>query len=75
METGDAVTLEELLKATLPPLTYDRISSGELAVIIHGLEIKFTVSIQWLSENLSHPDNFLHIALVSRKNWAPSTFD
>ncbi|KAK3534797.1 hypothetical protein QTP86_025752 [Hemibagrus guttatus] len=33
-------------------------------VVIHGIEPLFETPIQWLSEHLSHPDNFLHICIV-----------
>lgn len=33
-------------------------------VIIHGIEPLLETPIQWLSEHLSHPDNFLHISVI-----------
>lgn len=33
----------------------------------HGIEIPFDAPLHWLSENMSYPDNFLHICAV-RKN-------
>lgn len=32
----------------------------------HGVEIPFDTPLQWLSENFSYPDNFLHICAVSK---------
>lgn len=33
-------------------------------VIIQGIEPPLHTPVQWLSENFSHPDNFLHISLI-----------
>lgn len=32
--------------------------------LAHGIEIPFDTPLQWLSEHLSYPDNFLHICAV-----------
>jgi autophagy-related protein 5 len=32
----------------------------------HGIEIPFDTPLQWLSEHLSYPDNFLHICAVKK---------
>ncbi len=32
--------------------------------MIHGIEPLLETPIQWLSEHLSHPDNFLHISII-----------
>lgn len=34
----------------------------------HGVEIPFDAPLQWLSEHLSYPDNFLHICAVIKEN-------
>lgn len=34
--------------------------------LTHGIEIPFDAPLQWLSENLSYPDNFLHICAVPK---------
>lgn len=34
----------------------------------HGIEIPLDTPLQWLSEHLSYPDNFLHICAVSKNN-------
>ncbi|MEQ2290212.1 hypothetical protein AMECASPLE_001156 [Ameca splendens] len=61
---GSAHTLGDLLKEMYPDaLTND----GELKryqVLIHGIEPLLETPLQWLSEHLSHPDNFLHICVV-----------
>lgn len=33
-------------------------------VVIHGIEPLLETPLQWLSEHLSHPDNFLHICVI-----------
>ena len=35
-------------------------------VIIQGIEPSLDTSVLWLSEHLSHPDNFLHICVIQR---------
>lgn len=34
--------------------------------LAHGIEIPFDTPLQWLSEHLSYPDNFLHICAVAK---------
>lgn len=34
--------------------------------ISHGIEIPFDTPLQWLSEHLSYPDNFLHICAIAK---------
>lgn len=34
----------------------------------HGIEIPFDAPLQWLSEHLSYPDNFLHICAISKSS-------
>lgn len=38
----------------------------KLRFITHGIEIPFDAPLQWLSENLSYPDNFLHICAIHK---------
>lgn len=41
-------------------------------VVIHGIEPMLETPIQWLSEHLSHPDNFLHISIIPAQcDWGP----
>jgi len=67
-DTAEVTTLGLLLKQVLPEVTYNRIVKNQLSILIHGLDVKLDVPVQWLSENLSYPDNFLHIALVHSKS-------
>lgn len=36
--------------------------------LLHGIEVPFDTPLQWLSEHLSYPDNFLHICAVMKDN-------
>ncbi|XP_063719083.1 autophagy protein 5-like [Symsagittifera roscoffensis] len=67
-DTGEVSTLGTLLKQVLPESTYSKWSKKQLSTIIHGMEVRPEIPLQWLSENLSYPDNFLHIALVYPKS-------
>lgn len=41
-------------------------------VMIHGIEPLLETPLQWLSEHLSYPDNFLHISIVPQPtDWRP----
>lgn len=40
----------------------------DYTVIIHGIQPSLQTPVQWLSEHFSHPDNFLHICLVEKRN-------
>ena len=35
----------------------------ELQVIVHGVDIPLETPLQWMSEHLSYPDNFLHLCI------------
>lgn len=35
-------------------------------IMIHGIEPMLETPIQWLSEHMSYPDNFLHISIIPR---------
>lgn len=34
--------------------------------LIHGIAVDPETPLQWLSEHMSYPDNFLHICLLSK---------
>lgn len=61
-ESGELLTLDDLLKEVLPELHENR---GEVRFVIQGIEPPMETPIQWLSEHFSHPDNFLHICVPS----------
>ncbi len=67
LDTGEVSTLDTVLKLVLPSATFDMVLNKRLTILIHGLDVRLDVPLQWLSENLSYPDNFLHIALVASK--------
>ncbi|KAL5483676.1 hypothetical protein EMCRGX_G020081 [Ephydatia muelleri] len=63
-------TLEDLLRLYDSNLSFTQ-ESGEhcpLVHFIHGIEVPLSVPLQWLSENMSYPDNFLHICIVPKTN-------
>ncbi|KAI5616888.1 autophagy protein 5, partial [Silurus asotus] len=61
---GHALTLGDLLKELVPDVISQDGDPKKYQVVIHGIEPLFETPIQWLSEHLSHPDNFLHICIV-----------
>ncbi|GAU95815.1 hypothetical protein RvY_07367 [Ramazzottius varieornatus] len=58
-EEGRRLTLEQLLKRTLP-------DASDRTVKIQGIRVPEQTPIQWLSEHFSHPDNFLHICVLDK---------
>lgn len=58
-DDGRKVTLGDLLQEFLP----DSSNEGD-RVVIQGIEAPRETPLQWLSEHLSHPDNFLHICYI-----------
>lgn len=74
---GDLNTFGAFLKLCVPHVLDENNSekvSDEWKVLIQGLNPPLETPVQWLSEHLSHPDNFLHvIVLRSYRNPAQST--
>ncbi|XP_076056027.1 autophagy protein 5 isoform X2 [Oratosquilla oratoria] len=58
-DDGRRLTLGDLLSEVIP----DKLNEGN-KVVIQGIEPPPETPIQWLSEHLSHPDNFLHICCL-----------
>lgn len=52
------------LPPCLPSLSPYTEESKHYQVVIHGIEPLLETPLQWLSEHLSHPDNFLHISII-----------
>jgi len=57
-DLGQRKTLADLLEFVFGSDSYKN-----KVVLIQGIIPSFETSIQWLSENLSYPDNFLHICV------------
>jgi autophagy-related protein 5 len=57
-ETGKKRTLGDLLDSI-----YKSDSYKSKLILIQGISPSLETSLQWLSENLSYPDNFLHICV------------
>uniref|UniRef100_A0A673JM06 Autophagy protein 5 n=1 Tax=Sinocyclocheilus rhinocerous TaxID=307959 RepID=A0A673JM06_9TELE len=61
---GHTLTLGDLLKELFPAAICVEDEPKRFQVMIHGIEPLLETPIQWLSEHLSHPDNFLHISII-----------
>lgn len=61
---GSAHTLGDLLKEMYPDAITNDDEQKRYQVVIHGIEPLLETPLQWLSEHLSHPDNFLHICVI-----------
>ena len=61
-DDGRQNTLEDLLKQALPDMSFNP-EETKYRILIQGIEPALSTSVQWLSEHLSYPDNFLHICL------------
>ena len=55
------VVLSHYYHYTSHPLT-----ESSIAAVIHGVEVPLATPLQWLSEHLCYPDNFVHLCLVDR---------
>ena len=44
-------------------ITYFSFVLGPFQVVIHGIDIPLETPLQWISEHLSYPDNFLHLCI------------
>lgn len=69
-DTGEPLNLGHVLDALLPEELVACDNSSRM-VLIHGVEVPMETPIQWLSEHLSHPDNFLHIVVLQREDLDP----
>lgn len=76
-ETGKWRTLTDLLQYSLNnEADFDERANekkilnrnlDDYRAIIHGVEPPLHTPLQWLSEQFSYPDNFLHVALVEKR--------
>lgn len=62
-ESGEKMTLYNLLENMLPHVVQDIVDS-KLKLVTHGIEPSLDTPLQWMSEHLSYPDNFLHLVLL-----------
>ncbi|XP_062515675.1 autophagy protein 5-like [Corticium candelabrum] len=60
------VSLGDLIKQHVPHAVAPGSNGSAHHVIVHGVEPPLDTPLQFLSEHFSHPDNFLHIAIVTR---------
>ncbi|XP_078255981.1 autophagy protein 5 [Rhinoraja longicauda] len=61
---GQPHNLGDLLKEMFPIAVTSEDMEKQYQVVIHGIEPLLETPLQWLSEYLSYPDNFLHISIV-----------
>lgn len=66
-DTGEPLNLGHVLGNILPK-KFDNSESSSHQALIHGVEVPMETPVQWLSEHLSHPDNFLHIVVLKKKS-------
>lgn len=55
-EEGQRKTLQHLIQEVFPNET-------KIHVMTHGIEPPWETPLQWMSEHLSYPDNFLHLCI------------
>uniref|UniRef100_A0A3Q2HL34 Autophagy protein 5 n=1 Tax=Equus caballus TaxID=9796 RepID=A0A3Q2HL34_HORSE len=61
---GQLHTLGDLLREVCPSALAPEDGEKKNQVMIHGIEPMLETPLQWLSEHLSYPDNFLHISII-----------
>lgn len=61
---GQEQTMADLLHECVPHLWCDEVLMKK--AVIHGIEMCLDSPVLWLSQNLSYPDNFLHICLLDK---------
>ncbi|MEE6475945.1 hypothetical protein FKM82_010909 [Ascaphus truei] len=61
---GKPHTLRDLIKEVCPAAVSSEDVEKKYQVMIHGIEPMLETPVQWLSEHLSYPDNFLHISII-----------
>ena len=64
-ESGEHTTLGDLIR-TIFPDSFNESDDCSLRIVTHGIEPPFETPLQWLSEYLSYPDNFLHLCAFPR---------
>lgn len=64
-EQGPSDDVESSTKTTSDEKLID-VRLFKYRFVSHGIEIPLDTPLQWLSEHLSYPDNFLHICAVAR---------
>ncbi|CAH2252417.1 autophagy 5 isoform X1 [Pelobates cultripes] len=61
---GKPHTLGDIVKEVCPEAHPTEDGEKKYQVVIHGIEPLMETPLQWLSEHLSYPDNFLHISII-----------
>lgn len=63
------IVLADLIKQHLPQacqIGSDGSNGSNYRIVVQGVEPPLNTPLQFLSEHFSHPDNFLHIAILTR---------
>ncbi|XP_013776737.1 autophagy protein 5-like [Limulus polyphemus] len=61
-EKGENTTLLDLLHVSLPKFSKEDILDN-VQIVAHGIKPPMDTPLQWMSEHLSYPDNFLHLCI------------
>ncbi|ORY03625.1 APG5-domain-containing protein [Basidiobolus meristosporus CBS 931.73] len=62
-DSGEEYTIGEIFMLLLPDL-FDGPSLPKASAVIHGISLSLDTPLPWLYQNLSFPDNFLHIVIT-----------
>ncbi|RWS14969.1 autophagy protein 5-like protein [Dinothrombium tinctorium] len=65
LESGELATVKDLMNLIYP---YSQDDTQSVTFVIHGIKLPLDAPLQWLSENMSYPDNFLHICAFAKSN-------
>ncbi|RWS24996.1 autophagy protein 5-like protein [Leptotrombidium deliense] len=55
-ENGQLTTVADLIEQVFPEQ-----DNTKVTIITHGVKLPMQTPLQWLSENMSYPDNFVHL--------------
>lgn len=69
-ESNDLLTLGDFINDLNlePPNNKPDKDTFEPRIVLHGVEPPLDTPLQWLSEHMSYPDNFLHLSVHWRKS-------
>ncbi|XP_074592916.1 autophagy protein 5 [Brevipalpus obovatus] len=67
-ESGEYQTLGDLVRFIFPD-SFSEFDGEEcdIKIVTHGIEPPFSTPLQWMSEHLSYPDNFLHLCAFPKR--------
>eukprot|EP00118_Oscarella_pearsei_P026002 m.309200 g.309200 ORF g.309200 m.309200 type:complete len:270 (+) comp45777_c0_seq1:36-845(+) len=62
----EPILLSDLIREKIPHAAPTESGESTYQILVQGIQPPLTTPLQYLSEHFSHPDNFLHIAIVCR---------